>query len=402
MSRKQPEKPQKQLTRKQLSRREHEARTRKLLIIGTAVVVGLVVLILGWGLYQQYVLRPRQPVATVYGVPLTLGEYQKLVQFRRWDWGNRLDRLESQKQQLGTSSEDQSYLIQYIDQQIQQIQSQQTNVATAVLDAMIDDQLVRHEAAQRGISVSAEEVQTELEKQFGYDRNPPTPTPTSTAAPITSTEPITITPAPTMTPAPTEAPMTEEQFTEQSTAWFSSMAEGSGFREHDLRRLIESSLYYNQVTEAIKAEAPTTAEQVHAQHILLKTKEEAEAALARLRNGEDFAALAAELSQDTSNKDNGGDLGWFSRGQMVAEFEEAAFALQPGQISEVVQSSFGFHIIRVQERDANRTLEGSALIDAQDRAVSDWFAAQRTVPEVVRSWDSTMVPAEREQPPKRR
>ncbi len=388
MSRKQPEQPQKQLTRKQLSRRAQEARLRKWLIIGTSTVLALVVLVLGWGLYQQYVVRPRQPVATVYGAPVTLQEYQKLYRFRRWDWANRVARLESQKQQLSSGGQDASFLLQYIDQQIQQIQTQQTNIATTVLDEMIDDQLVRHEAAQRGISVSPEEVQTELEQQFGYDRNPPTPMPT-VATPITSTEAITITP----TPEPTVAPMTEEQFKEESTTWFTTMAEGSGFREQDLRYLIESSLFYNKVTEAIKAEVPTTADQVHAQHILLETKEAAEAALARLRNGEDFAALAAELSTDTSNKDSGGDLGWFPRGQMVAEFEEAAFSLQPDQTSEVVETSFGFHIIRVLERDENHPLEGNALSNAQDIAVNDWLTAQRGAPEVVRSWDSSMVPA---------
>jgi len=186
--------------------------------------------------------------------------------------------------------------------------------------------------------------------------------------------------------------MTEEEFKEQSTAWFKTMAEGSGFQESDLRRLIEGSLYYNKVTEAIKAEAPATAEQVHAAHILVKTKEEADAALARLNSGEDFAQLAAELSQDTSNKDNGGDLGWFPRGQMAAEFEDAAFALEAGQTSEPVETSFGFHIIRVLEKDAARPLEGNALTNAQDAAVTAWFAAQRTSPEVVRSWDSSMAP----------
>jgi len=387
MPKTQPEKPQKQLTRKQLSRREQEERTKRFLIIGTAVVLGVVLLILGWGLYQQYVLRPRQPVATVYGVPLPLKEYQKRVYFRRWDLRYQLNRLNDQKQQLGTGSEDQSFLIQYIDQQIQQTESQLLNLPSTVLDEMIDDQLVRHEAEKRGISVSAEEVQIEMEKQFGYDRNPPTPTPTS--ATITSTEPITVTPMPTI------APMTEEEFVQQSTAWFSTMEQNSGFKEEDLRRLIEGSLLYNKVAEALKAEAPTTADQVHAQHILVKTKEEAEAALARLRNGEDLAVLAAELSLDTSTKDNGGDLGWFSRGQMVQEFEAVAFSLEPGQTSDPVETSYGFHIIRVLERDANRTLEGSALAEAQDRAVSDWFAAQRIAPEVVRSWDSTMVPPER-------
>lgn len=92
-------------------------------------------------------------------------------------------------------------------------------------------------------------------------------------------------------------------------------------------------------------------EQVHARHILVATREDAEAIKAELATGKPFEVLAMEKSTDPSAAQNGGDLGFFSRGMMVAPFEEAAFALtEPGEISEPVESQFGWHVIKLEEK----------------------------------------------------
>jgi peptidyl-prolyl cis-trans isomerase C len=92
-------------------------------------------------------------------------------------------------------------------------------------------------------------------------------------------------------------------------------------------------------------------DQVHARHILVATKEDAEAIKAELANGKAFDVLAKEKSTDPSAAQNGGDLGSFQQGQMVKPFEDAAFALtEPGQISEPVESQFGWHVIQLVEK----------------------------------------------------
>ena len=85
--------------------------------------------------------------------------------------------------------------------------------------------------------------------------------------------------------------------------------------------------------------------QVHCSHILVKTEQEAKAVLERLNKGEKFANIAREVSCCPSAK-RGGDLGTFTRGKMVKEFETAAFTLEKGQISPVVKTKFGCHIIK--------------------------------------------------------
>ncbi|MCB9994717.1 MAG: peptidylprolyl isomerase [Hyphomicrobiaceae bacterium] len=96
------------------------------------------------------------------------------------------------------------------------------------------------------------------------------------------------------------------------------------------------------------AKAPQD-EEIRARHILVNTEDEAKAVLDELNNGKDFAELAQEKSIDPGAA-NGGDLGYFTRGQMVQPFEDAAFALEVGQISEPIQTQFGWHIIKLEDR----------------------------------------------------
>jgi peptidyl-prolyl cis-trans isomerase C len=120
-----------------------------------------------------------------------------------------------------------------------------------------------------------------------------------------------------------------------------------------LRAEIEKALSREEIQKFYQERVASrpTEEEVRARHILVPTEEEARTLLAELRAGKTFEAVAAERSTDPGSKAEGGDLGFFTRGRMVPEFEQAVFALQPGQVTQTpVRSQFGFHIIRLEER----------------------------------------------------
>ncbi len=136
----------------------------------------------------------------------------------------------------------------------------------------------------------------------------------------------------------------------------------------------------NRVTSAL----PSNVDQVHARHILLTSSSRAQSVLTQVRQGRDFAALAQLYSEDEASKSNGGDLGWFPRGVMELQFEVAAFQLMPGQASDIVQTRFGYHIIKVEERDSSRALAPEILSNMREQAFLAWLQAVREAAKIER------------------
>jgi peptidyl-prolyl cis-trans isomerase C len=127
----------------------------------------------------------------------------------------------------------------------------------------------------------------------------------------------------------------------------------------------DAKAFYDEQVKKIKPET-----EVSARHILVETKEKADEIAAKLKGGGDFAQLAKENSKDPGSKDNGGELGFFGRGQMVPQFEEAAFKLAKGEVSAPVQSQFGWHVIRL---DDTRERGAPAFETVKDRILASLF-----------------------------
>lgn len=129
-----------------------------------------------------------------------------------------------------------------------------------------------------------------------------------------------------------------------------------------------------------------TEEQVRASHILVSDSAAGQDVLARLEAGEAFEALAVELSEDPGSASSGGDLGWFGRNQMVAEFEDAAFSLEVGEMSDLVETDYGFHIILVTDKQAAYTptldeveqdVRSAVEAEAADISFAVWYDEKR-------------------------
>jgi len=386
-------------TREELSRHEREVRATRLLFAGMGAVFLLIVSILGLGWWREFVARPNDAVATVAGHNITLQDYARMLDLQRRGVEQQIQYLQFQLQLLGNDPANQS-TIDLVRQQIQQLQFTEAFLPDQTLQAAIDRQLIRQEAARRNITVSPDEIDQEIKKQATAQLAQPTdasPTPASTSdqQATGSATGATSTPAtdsgPTATPAAGSTPAAQSGETPAPTAttvdvraWLDQYLRITGLSEAELRSIVEDQLLYQKLSDAMGAEVPTTAEQVHARHILVDTEDKAKQIEDQLKNGASFEDLAKAESTDTSTKDKGGDLGWFPRGKMVPEFEDAVFKLQPNEISDPVKTDYGFHIIQLLEKDPNRPLSPEDLAQKKADAIVQWLSDAEAGPDVKR------------------
>jgi hypothetical protein len=443
------------MTRGQLSRHERELRQQRLLYYAMGGVVGLIVLVFGLAALNEYVLKParlgeslKQVVATVGTEQLTRGTYNKL---RSWDLFNQL-RIQAFYQAQGVNTSDPT--------QIQQLQAQLASVATDPLDpttlqSLADNTLLMQQASTVGVTVTDADVKAEALKQFEPQPTPipgsPTVGPSATATPATPPATPTSTPAtpqptatstatytntpgpsptrtstPTVTNTPLPVPGAQQTATVDYSQFLTAIQKGPqpvsgdpfcdvgcpGLSEQDyLNLVVKPDLLRTKVTEVLQKDLESSPEQVHVAHILFMVKSDqnptgthtdaealalAQQTLDRLNKGEDFATLAKELSEDTSNNAQGGDLGWFlpteKGGPMVQDFSTAAFKLtKPGEVSPPVKTQFGYHIIKLIERGPH-DLDPTAFQQQKDQVFTNWLTEQKSKVPVQLSLPTTPVP----------
>ncbi len=395
--------PSKIVSKKHIARLQKERQQIRTIAYVTIGIVVLVILLIGYGILSQTVLRSRQPVAKVGGENITTESFESHVRLTRQQLITQYMQYAQFAQMFGLDPNTDST----IGNTLQQIQAQLDDTASlgeSVLNQMVDNVLIRQEAERRGILVTTEEIDKAIQAAFGYfPGGTPTPTvvPTSIIFPtLNATERALVPPTPTSSPFPTATlaatstpdtlatPTSIPSITPSATPYTLEGYQGEyklaldeykefGFSEADVRKLFEDDLYRNKLYAVITSEVPFSLDEVWARHILVADEATANKVRQLLVDGGDWTELALEYSSDTGSGAVGGDLDWFPRGRMVAEFEDAAFSLEVGEISQPVQSQFGYHIIQVIGHE-DRPLTAEEYKTQTDQFFSDWVAEIRS------------------------
>ncbi|MFU8825922.1 MAG: peptidylprolyl isomerase [Brevefilum sp.] len=427
------------VTNKHIARQQREERQTRIILI-VAIAIGAIILgLVLYGVIDQTIIRPRTSIARVGDQNITVREFESNVQYARMQVLNQSFQYYTLHIQFGEFG---GNFIQNAQQLAMELM-QPVTFGRAVLDDMIENLIIFEEAERRDITLSESEIDEAVQAAFGFfPDGTPTPTVTATilATPTYSETQLGLVSTPTMVPDESDAvdePVDEEETTlideEAETPDEDVVAEievelaqtepelagtpeatptitltptpyttalfGQNIKEfnnqfsiynfdiNNLREVFRAQLLRERLIEVFEFDIPTTKNEVWARHILVETLEQAEEVLSRLDQGENFFDLAALYSIDQSNKFNGGDLGWFDEATMIPAFSEVAFTLEEGEISEPVETGFGFHIIQLIGKRESQVLP-SQVLQLRQQAFNDWIAEQRTTREDIEVFDN--------------
>ncbi|MBI4504114.1 MAG: peptidylprolyl isomerase, partial [Chloroflexi bacterium] len=301
------------------------------------------------------------------GKTLTLEDYAKLLSFEQYvlEVGQierrqrNLASMNNLRDEVGKNPELQESP-QFSPQSLARIEQQmegallqeRSELGPQTLTKLVAGELLRREVERRGVTLTAEDLIEARLRLFNLHDQPPEEAQagSATTPTVEATQPMTPTASPT--PQPTPTPTRAERSDRARAQEQSLLALLKTMSPEEFERLVVIPTAYQLTLDRVLRDAvPGTAEQVHARHILQDREDEARQVRERLVAGEDFAALAKELSKDTTTADKGGDLDWQPREAFVKEFADAVFSHPLDEISQPVKSAFGYHVFQVLGRE---------------------------------------------------
>lgn len=406
--RSQAARPAAQTERDHESRAVREARLQRRVLIGTGITIGLVVLVLVAAVLIELVVTPNSVAASVAGETITISGFQERVRIERAILNTRITNYVAL---LNASGLDPN---QYAGQEPLRGWLSQVNdpdlLGSGILDVLIENALIRQEAEARGLQVSQEDIDRQIDDFLGLE--PPaqevdptpelqaTPVPSPTRTPFVSPTPreeraATATPpveeatpeatatiaetTPTFTPVPpTATQTTEEREQQQGELRETILNDLAGSARVDRGRLRAhfEALALREALAADLLDAGDSILHVNARHILVADSSEAEDLLAALAEGDSFAALAMANSVDAGSGRAGGELGWTPVHNFVRPFAEAVTVAEPGDTIGPVETEFGWHIIQLRARE-ERSASDLELETARNFGFRNWLEDRR-------------------------
>jgi parvulin-like peptidyl-prolyl isomerase len=392
-------------TKKHLARAERERiQVRWLLgVIIAIAVVAIGILVYGW--IDSAYTQPKKTVVTVNDDTITQGEFQGRVRIHQRELLGQLNSY-TQMEQLFASDPQTLASIQELQNQIRTQLAYPELIGQEVIYSMIRETLIRQEAEKMGIHVLPEEIERQLQHNFGfYPEGTPTPFPTPTldatrVAAIAAASESTPEPSPTstlpQTPFPTATPYVLEAYEVDYEQFLDSLSD-FGISESDFFVYIEAQLLEEKVREQFDPEIDRMAEHVLLQHILIFDEEIAQEALEQLESGNAWDDIVLEYTEDQNSRESSGDLGWKTLDDMVRFLGQMGLAAFSAQVDEVVgpiESQYGWHLLRIVDRQDREILE-AAYQEAVDNAFEAWIDDLTTEAEiiVVDDWQNHLPPS---------
>ena len=405
------------VTKKHLARQQRERLQRRYILIATIAIVVIVVGLISYGIIQQYVIQPRQPVAKVGDQVVTTSQFQTYVRFERVQWIQEYQYYQQLESLFGSDQSSLSYIQQLLSQIDYQLQP--TVLGQNAVDYLVANIIIQNEAKTRGITVSEAEINDHFESSLGYFPNgtptttptsipvptstlnptqialvPPTstplPTPTATLIPtatITATQetptatasPTAVitatTPTATSTPLPTATPYTTQEYATNLKDYYTTLSSFADLSESDLRWIITSQILHQKVFDAITADVSPQQDQVWARHIVVNDQTQAQTIYDELKqNPDNFVSIATEVYSGTSNTI---DLGWFSKDTLDPAAQDIVWAMKIGEISQPIQTSGGWEIYQVLGHEV-RTLSDTDFQTLKQTVFQNWIDDQKT------------------------
>lgn len=371
------------MTKKQRTRAEREARLNRWIIAGTIALGVLVVGILLYGYLAENVFKGRAPVATVNGVPITTADFQARVRHYRIVLQEQRNYYTALRMELDPTDPNTSFMLESLNGQIRQIDSMlseayATLLGKEVLDRMAQEEVLRQEATRRGIAVSQEEIDRAIEEQFGYDRDAAMAALLTPA--VVPTVPVTAETALTVTATPEPTPVPKEEFDRRYQEYVKTYLKPSGLSEAKFRALVEASLLYDKLRQAMAAELPQAMEQVQIRYFSLPTQEEAGQVAERLDKGEKWEEIAAEIKADEESQAYTSEPDWATRGFLAEQFgEEAANTVWETPVQQYTAPLAGtdgrWYLVQVMGREV-RELESWLRSYEEQRVFQEWLQGQ--------------------------